>query len=60
LISRDYMAVVEGLGQLPTRAARWYTPDLNISVYSINPSQKTTSLERRVPGGGREFPLLSR
>lgn len=46
LISDDYMIAVEGWVNYPPGHARWYAPDLNIDVYSTNPSQKTTSLER--------------
>lgn len=45
LISGDYMAAVEGWVNYPPGHARWYAPDLNIGVYSTNPSQKTAGLE---------------
>jgi hypothetical protein len=46
LITGDYMIAVEGWVNYPPGHARWYAPDLDIGVYSTNPAEKTTSLER--------------
>jgi hypothetical protein len=46
LISGDCIAAVEGGVRYQPGHARWYGPNLNIDVYSINPAEKTTSLER--------------
>ncbi len=46
LISGDCIAAVEGWVKHQPGHARWYGTNLNIDIYSTNPAEKTTSLER--------------